>query len=79
MNSEPKRKGHTPLLTDLLRDEADARAYLAEKRWPNGIVCAFLDCGGSEVTSFEVKASVRKNGRHVPARSLYKCKACGLA
>lgn len=26
---------------------------------------------------YEVKASVRKNGRAVPARSLYKCKACG--
>lgn len=77
MNSEPRRKGHTPLLTDLLRDEADARAYLAAKRWPNGVVCAFEDCGGSEVTPFEVKSSTRKNGRHVPARSLYKCKACG--
>ncbi|MDP9237575.1 MAG: IS1595 family transposase [Chloroflexota bacterium] len=77
MNSEPKHKGHTPLLTDLLRDEADARAYLAEKRWPNGLVCAFQDCGGSEVTAFEVKASIRKNGKHVPSRSLYKCKACG--
>jgi len=77
MNSEPRRKGHTPLLTDLLRNEADARAYLEAKRWPNGVVCAFEDCGGSEVTAFEVKASVRKNGRHVPARSLYKCKACG--
>jgi transposase-like protein len=76
MNSEPKRKGHTPLLTDTLRDEADARAFLAKKRWPNGVVCAFEDCGGSEVTPFEVKASVRKNGKHVPARSLYKCKAC---
>jgi transposase-like protein len=77
MNSEPKRKGHTPLLSDKLRNEADARAYLAEKRWPNGVVCAFPDCGGSEITPFEVKASVRKNGRAVPARSLYKCKACG--
>ena len=77
MNSEPKRKGHTPLLTDLLRDEKDARAYLAAKRWPNSVHCVFDNCGGAEVTPFEVKASVRKNGRTVPARSLYKCKACG--
>ena len=62
MNSEPKRKGHTPLLSDTLRTEADARAYLAAKRWPNGVVCAFEGCGGAEVTAFEVKASVRKNG-----------------
>jgi|CXWL01.1.fsa_nt_gi transposase-like protein len=76
MNSEPRRKGHTPLLTDLLRDEKDARAYLEGKRWPNGVVCAFPDCGGSEITPFEVKSGTRKNGKHVPARSLYKCKAC---
>lgn len=76
MNSEPKRKGHTPLLTDLLRDEADARAFLEQKRWASVLVCAFEDCGGSEITKFEVKASTRKNGRAVPARSLYKCKAC---
>jgi transposase-like protein len=39
-------------------------------------VCAFEDCGGSEVTRFEVKASTRKNGRYVAPRSLFKCKAC---
>ena len=77
MNSEPRRKGHTPLLTDVLRDEKDARVFLESKRWPNGVVCAFPDCGGSEVMRFEVKSSTRKNGRTVPARSLFKCKACG--
>lgn len=76
MNSEPTRKGHTPNLTDLLRTEADARAFLESKRWPDGVVCAFDDCTGSEVTRFEVKASVRRNGRPVPARSLFKCKTC---
>src|SRR6185295_19926071 len=80
MNSEPKRKGHTPLLTDLLRDEADARAYLEAKRWPNGVVCVFEDCGGSEITKFSVKAGERKRAdgtvREIPARQLYKCKAC---
>lgn len=76
MNGEPKHKGHTPNLTDRLRTEADARAFLEAKRWPNGVVCAFEDCGGAEVTRLEVKASVRKNGRTVPARSLFTCKAC---
>jgi len=76
MNSEPKHKGHTPNLTDLLRTEADARAFLEGKRWPDGVVCAFEDCGGSEITRFEVKASTRKNGRTVPARSLFKCRTC---
>ena len=76
MNSEPKRKGHTPNLTDLLRNEADARAFLESKRWPDGVRCAFEDCGGAEITRFEVKASERKNGRPVPARSLFKCKTC---
>jgi len=77
MNSEPEHKGHTPNLTDQLRTEADARAFLEAKRWPNGLACAFEGCDGSEITRFEVKASIRKNGRPVPARSLYKCKACG--
>lgn len=76
MNSEPKRKGHTPNLTDLLRNEADARAFLEGKRWPDGVVCAFDDCTGSEITRFEVKEGTRKNGRTVPARSLFKCKTC---
>ncbi len=76
MNSEPKRKGHTPNLTDKLRTEADARTFLEEKRWPDGVVCAFEDCGGAEVARLDVKAGVRKNGRAIPARSLYVCKAC---
>ena len=77
MNAEPRRKGHTPNLTDLLRTEADARDFLEQKRWPNGVVCPLDNCGSTEITKFEVKASVRKNGRPVPARSLYKCKGCG--
>jgi transposase-like protein len=77
MNGEPRRKGHTPNLSHKLQTEADARAYFEAKRWPNGVACAFDDCGGADITRFEVKASIRKNGRPVPARSLYKCKVCG--
>ena len=80
MNSEPKRKGHTPNLTDRLRTEADARAFLESKRWPNGLVCAFEDCGGSDITRMEIAAKTYprkgKPDRVVPARSLYNCKAC---
>jgi transposase-like protein len=80
MNSEPKRKGHTNNLNDLLKTEADARAFLESKRWPNGVVCAFEDCGGAEVTRMEIAAKVYpragKSDRVVPARSLFNCKAC---
>jgi transposase-like protein len=80
MNSEPKRKGHTNNLNDLLQTEADARAFLESKRWPNGVVCAFEDCGGSDVTRMEIAAKTYpragKPDRVVPARSLFNCKAC---
>lgn len=80
MNSEPKRKGHTNNLNDLLQTEADARAFLESKRWPNGVVCAFEDCGGAEVTRMEIAAKTYKrkgkSDRMVPARSLFNCKAC---
>lgn len=77
MNGEPIRKGDLVRLSDGTLTEADARRLLEQKRWPNGIVCAFTDCGGSEVARYEIKESTRKNGRRVPARSLFKCKACG--
>lgn len=76
MNGEPVRKGDLVRLSDGTLTEADARRLLEQKRWPNGIVCAFPDCGGSDVVRYEVKASVRTNGRAIPPRSLLKCKAC---
>lgn len=80
MQGEPITKGDLVKLSDGSLTEADARAMLERKRWPNGVVCAFTDCGGAEVTRFEVKAGTRKlaNGkvREIAARSLFKCKAC---
>jgi transposase-like protein len=39
-------------------------------------VCAFDDCGGSEVYRIEVKGKTLKSGRVVGPRHLFKCKAC---
>jgi transposase-like protein len=59
-----------------LMSEADARAMLERIRFPNGVHCIFEDCGGAEVYRIETKGSVRKDGRLVPPRHLFKCKAC---
>src|SRR5256885_332002 len=56
--------------------EEDARAILKPIRWPEGVRCIFPSCGGSEVYRIETKASVRKDGRLVPPRHLFKCKTC---
>jgi transposase-like protein len=54
--------------------EDEARAMLERIRWPSGIAC--VHCGKQEIYRIETKASVRKDGRPVPARHLYKCKTC---
>ncbi len=77
MHSEPSKKGDLVSLTDGTLTEAEARAMLERIRFPNGVHCIFTDCGGAEVYRIDVKASVRKNGRSVPERHLFKCKACG--
>jgi transposase-like protein len=80
MQGEPITKGDLVKLSDGSLTEADARAILEKKRWPNGVVCAFDDCGGAEVTRFEVTGQTYKRkgkkDRVVPARSLFRCKAC---
>lgn len=44
------RKGLTLLqIADMFRDEADAKAWIAEQRWPNGPECPY--CGTSNVQS----------------------------
>ena len=70
MNSEPRRKGHTPLLTDRLRTEADARSCLRRMRWPNGIVCPGLDnCGGSGAYRITVAGKTLKERGALSARA----------
>ena len=81
MHGEPKSKGDLIKLESELIDEASARAMLETIRWgDSGPRCIFEDCGGAEVYRIEVKGKtyVKADGteRHVPARHLYKCKAC---
>jgi transposase-like protein len=65
-----------PALTDRLRTEADAWAFLEELRWPNGVACP--KCGGSDVYLI-----VPKNGNSRPRASGYmserrtwRCRPC---
>ena len=76
MHGEPKSKSEVLKLTDGTLTEADARAMLERIRWPDGPHCPRSDCGGAEAYRIEVKASIRKDGRLVGPRHLFKCKAC---
>lgn len=80
MHTDSTPKGDLVKLQRGLLSEADARAMLERIRWPEGVRCIFSDCGGADVYRIETKAKTytRKDGkeRHVPARHLYKCKAC---
>jgi transposase-like protein len=76
MHREPTRKGDLVTLTDSTLTEADARTMFERMRWPNGPVCTFDDCGGSEVYRISVAGKTLKSGRVVGPRELFKCKAC---
>ena len=76
MHGEPQSKSEVLKLTSGTLTEADARAMLERIRWPNGIAC--IHCGVMEPYRINVKASTRKNGRHVGARQLFKCRGCRL-
>jgi transposase-like protein len=76
MHREPTRKGSLQALTDGTLTEADARQMFESMRWPNGPVCTFPDCGGSEVYRISVAEKTLKSGRYVGPRELFKCKAC---
>lgn len=76
MHDEQVRKGQLVAITDGTLTETDARAMLERIRWPNGLVCAFPDCGGSEVYRIEGKTKTLKSGRVQGPRHLFKCKAC---
>ncbi len=76
MHREATRKGPMVQLTDGTLTEADARTMFEGMRWPNGVVCAFDDCGGSEVYRISVAEKTLASGRYVGPRELYKCKAC---
>jgi transposase-like protein len=76
MHDESTRKGQLLAVSDGSLTESDARAMLERIRWPNGVACAFPDCGGAEIYRIEVKGKVLKSGRKVGPRHLFKCKAC---
>ena len=76
MHTDSNPKGDLVKLQRGLLTEADARAMLERIRWPEGVHCIFENCGGAEVYRIETKAKVYARGRSVPARHLFKCKAC---
>jgi hypothetical protein len=45
--------------------------HLIRLRWPNGVCC--IKCGGMDVKEMRIAASTRKNGKHIPARRLFRC------
>lgn len=78
MHNESTPKGDLVKLTRGLMSEADARAMLERIRWPEGVKCIY--CGSENVGTVKAKGKVytRADGseRVVPARHLYKCRAC---
>ncbi|MBI4301186.1 MAG: IS1595 family transposase [Chloroflexi bacterium] len=76
MHGEPNPKGEVIKLTDGTLTEADARAMLERIRWPHGPQCPFPDCKGEEAYRIEVKPSVRKSGKPIGPRHIFKCKTC---
>jgi hypothetical protein len=53
------------------KTEEQATDHLIKMRWPNGVCC--IKCGGLEVSEMRIEASTRKNGKHIPARRLFRC------
>src|SRR5215471_8026013 len=80
MHTDSNPKGDLTKLQRGLLSEADARAMLERIRFPDGLHCIFPDCGGAEVYRIETKGKeyIKPDGskRVVPARHLFKCKAC---
>lgn len=57
-------------LSHLFTNEADARQFLENKRWPNSPVCPH--CKGKEAYQLTAKP----NSRHPVRPGVYKCKSC---
>jgi transposase-like protein len=74
MQAEPITKGDLVKLTKGLMTEAEAREKLEQIRWPDGVRCVF--CDSDQIGRIQSKASTRKDGRPIPARDLYYCRAC---
>ncbi|HXY25643.1 MAG TPA: IS1595 family transposase [Candidatus Acidoferrum sp.] len=53
------------------KTEDECIDHLIAIRWPNGVCC--IKCGGLKVLEMRIAASTRKNGKHIPARRLFRC------
>ena len=76
MHQEPTRKGPIVALTDGTLTEAAARDMFEKMRWPDGPVCTFDDCSGTEIYRLSIKGKTLASGRFVGPRELFKCKKC---
>ncbi len=67
------RKGLTLLeIADMFRDEADAKAWIAEQRWPNGPECPY--CGTSNVQSNIKHKTMMYRCRECPNKAMFSLK-----
>lgn len=53
------------------KSEDECIDHLISLRWPLGVCC--IKCGGLTVSEMRIAASTRKNGKHIPARRLFRC------
>lgn len=53
------------------KTEDECIDHLIRLRWPLGVCC--IKCGGQIVSEMRIAASTRKNGKHIPARRLFRC------
>jgi ISXO2-like transposase domain/Transposase zinc-ribbon domain len=51
--------------------EDECLDYLVKVRFPLGVCC--IKCGMENVQEMRIAASTRKNGKHIPARRLFRC------
>ena len=67
------RKGLTLLeIADMFRDEADAKTWIAEQRWPNGPECPY--CGTSNVQSNIKHKTMMYRCRECPNKAMFSLK-----
>ena len=67
------RKGKTLLeIADMFRDEADAKAWIASERWPNGPECPY--CGTSNVQSNIKHKTMMYRCRECPNKAMFSLK-----
>jgi hypothetical protein len=53
------------------KTEDECTDHLIAMRWPMGVCC--IRCGDQNVQEMQIAASTRKNGKHIPARRLFRC------